>query len=129
MSRLLTQREVEILSHVAEGLSNKEIAAQRFLSTETVKKHLSNAYRKLEADSRVTALARARALGVLPRSGIGTFVLRPVCLDSPLDGNERGTSNARSESLDPFQRSRISLAFRPSAREVAQERSVKLPCV
>ena len=66
--RLLTQREVEILSRVAEGLSNKEIAAKLFLSTETIKKHLYNAYQKLDADSRVTALAKARALGILPRS-------------------------------------------------------------
>jgi LuxR family maltose regulon positive regulatory protein len=65
---LLTQREAEIIGHVAEGLSNKEIAAKLFLSTETVKKHLYNAYQKLEVDSRVTALAKARALGILPRN-------------------------------------------------------------
>ena len=63
---LLTQREIEILAQVAEGLSNKEIAAKLFLSTETVKKHLYNAYQKLEVDSRITALAQARSLGILP---------------------------------------------------------------
>jgi len=66
VERLLTQRETEILAQVAEGLSNKEIAAKLFLSTETVKKHLYNTYQKLEADSRITALAKARSLGILP---------------------------------------------------------------
>jgi LuxR family maltose regulon positive regulatory protein len=65
-SVLLTQREAEVLAQVAEGLSNKEIAAKLFLSTETVKKHLYNTYQKLEADSRISALAKARSLGILP---------------------------------------------------------------
>jgi len=67
-SQLLTQRELEVLELVAEGLSNKEIAARISRSIETVKKHIYNTYQKLDADSRVTALVRARDLGILPRS-------------------------------------------------------------
>ncbi|MFC1652311.1 LuxR C-terminal-related transcriptional regulator [Planctomycetota bacterium] len=66
-SVLLTQREAEILVCVAEGLSNKEIAAKLFLSTETIKKHLYNTYQKLDADSRISAIAKAKELGILSR--------------------------------------------------------------
>jgi LuxR family maltose regulon positive regulatory protein len=61
----LTQRELEILSLVAEGWSNKQVAAELYISAETVKKHLYNTYQKLGADSRITALSKARELGLL----------------------------------------------------------------
>lgn len=67
-AQLLTQRELEVLRLVAEGLSNKEIAARLCRSIETVKKHLYNTYSKLDSESRINALARARDLGILPRS-------------------------------------------------------------
>jgi len=62
---LLTQRELEILTHLQQGLKNREIAAQLFVSHETIKKHLYNIYQKLEVSSRVAALAKARSLGLL----------------------------------------------------------------
>jgi len=65
---LLTQREQEILSLLAQGLSNKEIAAERFISPETVKRHVYNIYQKLDVHSRTSALAKATELGLLPRS-------------------------------------------------------------
>ena len=65
--RLLSNREVEILSLVAEGLSNKQIAAKLFVSVETIKKHLYHTYKKLGADSRISALTRARELGIFAR--------------------------------------------------------------
>jgi len=49
---------------VAEGLSNKEVAARLYLSTKTVEFHLSNAYRKVGVRSRVE-LARYVAEGGL----------------------------------------------------------------
>ncbi len=64
----LTQREQEILSLLAQGLSNKEIAAERFISPETVKRHVYNIYQKLDVHSRTSALAKARDLGLLPRT-------------------------------------------------------------
>lgn len=59
---LLTSRELDVLKLVAEGGSNKEIAAQLFISPETVKKHLKNSYNKLHARNRLDALRKARLL-------------------------------------------------------------------
>lgn len=55
----LTGREVEILSLVAQGLSNKEIAAQLVLSEHTVHRHVANILRKLDLSSRAAAAVYA----------------------------------------------------------------------
>lgn len=64
-SETLSEREVEVLRLVADGLSNPEIAERLFLSVGTVKRHVHNIFGKLEAANRVEAIARARAQGVL----------------------------------------------------------------
>lgn len=51
----LTEREKEILQLVATGITNREIAHQLFISTNTVKVHLRNVYTKLGAESRTEA--------------------------------------------------------------------------
>lgn len=51
----LTQRESEILSYVARGYQDKEIAEKLFLSSETVRTHLRNIYKKLHVRSRTEA--------------------------------------------------------------------------
>jgi LuxR family maltose regulon positive regulatory protein len=61
----LTAREQELLLLVAEGLSNREIAAELFIALGTVKSHIHNIYGKLNAQNRVQAVARARELGLL----------------------------------------------------------------
>jgi DNA-binding CsgD family transcriptional regulator len=53
----LTEQELQIARFVAEGLTNREVAAQLFLSPRTIDFHLRNVYRKLGISSR-TALAR-----------------------------------------------------------------------
>jgi two-component system, NarL family, response regulator LiaR len=55
----LTKREREVLAYIVEGLHNTEIARHLFISTSTVKNHMSNIYFKLNTASRtkVTALA------------------------------------------------------------------------
>ena len=60
----LTAREREILALVAEGLRNGEIAQRLFLSQRTVDNHVSAILRKLGADNRVQAAARAAELGI-----------------------------------------------------------------
>jgi LuxR family maltose regulon positive regulatory protein len=61
----LSERELEVLRLVGAGYSNGEIAAQLFLSLNTVKKHTSNIFGKLGVDSRTQAAAVARQLGLL----------------------------------------------------------------
>src|SRR5215472_9630361 len=61
----LTRRELEILRLMAEGLSNKAIAEQLFIGTETVKWYLKQIYSKLQVSSRTQAIAVARSLGLL----------------------------------------------------------------
>lgn len=62
----LSTREMEVLCLLAGGLSNKEVAAELFVSERTVKWHTSNIYAKLSVTSRTAAVARARQLGMLP---------------------------------------------------------------
>jgi len=62
----LTDRELQVLRLVAEGCSNQEIAERLFLSLPTVKWHTGNIYGKLAVKNRMQAVARARALAILP---------------------------------------------------------------
>ena len=61
----LSEREVEVLQLIANGLTNQEIAVQLFLALNTVKAHTRNIYSKLGVNSRIQAVTRARDLGVL----------------------------------------------------------------
>lgn len=61
----LTAREAEVLRLIAAGLRNQEIADQLFISLPTVKRHVANAYGKLEASHRTEAVAKAKALRLL----------------------------------------------------------------
>jgi DNA-binding NarL/FixJ family response regulator len=58
----LTAREQEVLTLIAEGLSNREIAARLFIEVGTVKWYVHTLLRKLEVDSRTKAISRAREL-------------------------------------------------------------------
>ena len=59
----LTAREREILDLVAEGRTNKGIAAQLWISPGTVRRHLENTYAKLGVHTRTAAVARLRRTG------------------------------------------------------------------
>ena len=61
----LTEREMEILRLVADGLSNREIAEQLVFSVNTVKWYAKEIFSKLHVNSRTQAVARAKALGLL----------------------------------------------------------------
>ena len=63
----LTSREVEVLTLVAEGLKNAEIAKRLVVSPRTVDHHVSAILRKLDASTRGEAVAQATALDLLAR--------------------------------------------------------------
>jgi DNA-binding NarL/FixJ family response regulator len=65
--RELTLRELEMLRHLARGLSNRAIAEELVVTEATVKSHLVHIYDKLGVDSRTAAVAAARERGHLPR--------------------------------------------------------------
>jgi LuxR family maltose regulon positive regulatory protein len=61
----LSQRELEVLELINQGLANKEIATRMTVAPATVKAHIRNLYGKLGVSRRTEALARARELGLL----------------------------------------------------------------
>lgn len=61
----LSPRELEVLGHVAAGLSNRQISKHLFLSETTIKTHLVHIYAKLGVDSRTAAVAAATKRGLI----------------------------------------------------------------
>src|SRR5262245_34509624 len=62
----LTQRELEILTLIAQGLSNREIGERLFVSENTVKTHASRLFEKMQVNRRVQAVQRGKELGLIP---------------------------------------------------------------
>lgn len=61
----LTNRELEVLLLVSEGLANRDIAKRLFLTEATVKSHLGNVFSKLGVNSRTAAVVAARKQGII----------------------------------------------------------------
>jgi LuxR family maltose regulon positive regulatory protein len=62
---VLTERELEVLRLLAQGLTKREVAAELFVSYSTVHSHTKAIYRKLDGGSRDEVLERARGLGLI----------------------------------------------------------------
>ena len=62
----ITPRELEILTQIAAGMSNKEIAAKLFVSENTVKTHAASVFDKLQAKRRTQAVQIAKHAGLIP---------------------------------------------------------------
>ncbi len=62
----LTPREIDVLHLISQGLSNRDIAEKLVIALNTVKRHTSSIYSKLNVRSRTQAVVRARELGLLP---------------------------------------------------------------
>jgi LuxR family transcriptional regulator, maltose regulon positive regulatory protein len=62
----LSNRELDVLELIAQGMTNREIGSSLFLSTNTIKSHSINIYKKLEVSNRSQAVSKARLLGLLP---------------------------------------------------------------
>jgi DNA-binding NarL/FixJ family response regulator len=56
----LSKREIEVLEQLSKGLKNKDIADSLFISAATVKKHVENIYKKLQAHNRIELLQKAK---------------------------------------------------------------------
>lgn len=65
LAESLTEREIEVLTLLASGLSNQQLAKKLFVSESTVKTHLARINMKLGAHNRTQALATARGLGII----------------------------------------------------------------
>lgn len=62
----ISKREFEVLELIAAGLSNQDIANRLFVSTSTVKTHVSNVLAKLDAGRRTEAIAKAKEMHIIP---------------------------------------------------------------
>jgi len=62
----LSNREVEVLQLMADGLSNQQIAGRLFVSLNTIKTHTSNLFLKLEVERRTQAIEKAKRLSLIP---------------------------------------------------------------
>ena len=62
----ITPRELEILEHIAGGMSTREIAAKLFVSENTVKTHASRLFGKLQVNRRTQAVDVAKRFGLIP---------------------------------------------------------------
>lgn len=64
--RKISKRELEVLSLIAAGKSNQEIAEQLYVSLSTIKTHTANLFEKLDAKRRTQAIETAKNLHILP---------------------------------------------------------------
>ncbi len=75
--RHLSERELEIIALVAEGLTNQEIADQLTISKRTVDNHVSNIFTKTGSKNRVALLNWAMDHGKICRDGVNCCALEP----------------------------------------------------
>ena len=79
----LSDREVEIIELVAQGLTNQEIASTLMISKRTVDNHVSNVFSKTGAKNRVALLNWAMDHGKICRDGYNCCALPPVGSQPP----------------------------------------------
>lgn len=83
----LSEREIEILQLVSQGKSNKEIAAELFISVNTVKVHLANIFAKISVSSRTEATLYAIEYGIV-KSPAGEPTAQASALTTPIEPPE-----------------------------------------
>jgi len=73
IGRHLSRREIEVVSMAARGMSNKEMAFSLSLSENTIRTHMFNACRKLDATSRTEAVVKAHREGIIDIDAAGNY--------------------------------------------------------
>ena len=68
----MSEREIEVLRLLAQGLANKNIARQLGITERTVKAHVGSILAKLHLDSRTQAALYAGRIGLIPQNAVGT---------------------------------------------------------
>ena len=63
--KILSNREIDIVKLLAQGLSNEQMGSKLGVSVGTVKKHMSSIMTKLDADNRITALIKAKEKNII----------------------------------------------------------------
>jgi DNA-binding NarL/FixJ family response regulator len=58
----LTERELEVLRLIAKGFTYQNIADQLFISVQTIKKHMSNIFKKLQVNNKIAAVNKTKDL-------------------------------------------------------------------
>jgi DNA-binding CsgD family transcriptional regulator len=106
----LTPREIEVLELAAGGLAPAELAAELYVSVNTVKSHLAHAYAKLDAHNRAEAIARAVKLGLLrPQVVAISRGITPAGDDLEQgSADHRGSPQASGQLAHPDRRSTMS---------------------
>jgi DNA-binding NarL/FixJ family response regulator len=79
----LTAREVGVLQHVAQGMSNKDIAARLSIVEDTVKNHMKSIFKKMRASSRTDAALMAVRKGIVKLRGDDASLLAQLRHDGP----------------------------------------------
>lgn len=104
----LNLREMEILEHLAAGLSDKEIASELFLSWNTVRWYNRRIYSKLGVENRTQAVARAQSLGILDIESASPSESQST---NPLPTGNRANLEQRVHFTRSFDGTRIAFAL------------------
>jgi pimeloyl-ACP methyl ester carboxylesterase/DNA-binding CsgD family transcriptional regulator len=108
-SEQLTVREKEILVHLANGLSDKQIATELFLSPNTVRWYNRQIYSKLDVENRTQAIAHARTLGILESDNPSAS--QPEQLPNPASTFKRANIQQRVHFTTSFDGTRLAYAL------------------
>lgn len=61
----LTPREKEVLVHISDGMTHKQIADKLIISPSTIRKHMENTYKKLKAHNKIEAVQKAIKMNLI----------------------------------------------------------------